>query len=234
MKDKLEAYLKEMEYRWSDTTKVSVRYSLTRLLPVLDGDPVSLWKHLEPMAAYSRVTTWSRVGNFWDFVSPEAPNLYKDFRRKNARLFKDQYVRRTPKDGVKEAKEKIDQITDPAIHKKAMELLFTGMRWAESFTIKDGFVTGKGGLKREVFMPVIEGPMYKGSYRTFLRALLDVGLKPHMLRKINLTECVNSGANIFELQKLAGWKNLESARSYISVKNERLRDIVESVRKASK
>jgi integrase len=201
---------------------------------VLDGDARKLWDFIKnKQKGYSRCTTWVRVTGFWSYLNPHEENPYRQFKQENKRLFENQYFRRTTTETMKEAREKIDKIEDPAIRKKALELLLTGMRYAESFTLQNGVIEGKGGLKREVNMPEIEGPEYKGSYRSFLNALDWVGLKPHTLRKIHLTECVNSGANIFELQVVAGWKNLESAKSYIAVSKSRISEIQNMVRKKS-
>lgn len=229
----VESYLKEKELEWSPKTIRSTRFTLTKLLPYLTGDPVILWDYLlanqEP---YSRVTSWGRVCGFWEWANP-GKNPYREFRVKNARLFRGKYVRKTTSETMKEARTKIESISDPAIKRKALELLLTGMRWSESFTLKNGIIEGKGGAQRAIDLPKVDGPELTCHYFTFLRALRDVGLKPHSLRKIYLSECVASGANVYELKELAGWASLESSLSYINVNAKRLKEIRQTVRKKS-
>lgn len=226
MLELIEAYLKDKELAWAEKTKLNVGCTLRKLAPHLTGDPGVLWGYLvENQAPYTRVITWGKVCQFWDFARPGV-NPYREFRSKNKRLFIDQYVRRPATETVDDALGKINSIEDPAIRRKALELLHSGMRWSESFTLKNGFIVGKGGLQREVFLPNIKGPEYTGSYSTFLRALKDVGLKTHSLRKIRLTKCANDGATMFELQAIAGWKGLSSASSYIGVRRERLKELM--------
>jgi site-specific recombinase XerD len=230
MKEKVEAYLKDMELAWSKKTLKDAKSALNRVLPALTGDSRALWDDLvKTQSGYSRVTTWGIVSRFWDFAFPDEENPYRTFQKKNKRLFKDQYFKKPATLSIEDAKEKIESISDPSIRKKALELLYSGMRWGESLNVKEDVCDGKTG-KRKVVIPKIEGPKYEKSYLTFLRALKDVGLKPHDLRKIGLTEVVKAGADVFELQKIAGWKSLNSAASYIGVKPERLEQIMGVVR----
>lgn len=226
----IESYLAKKELAWSPKTLYSTRCVLLKVAPYLTGEPRALWDFIkETQQGYSRVTTWVRVCGFWDFAKPGEENPYRVFRSENSRLFKDQYNRRPARESMKEATVKIRSIKDPATRKKAMELLYSGMRWSESFTLKDGYVNGKTG-ERKVSVPKIAGPEYTASYRTFVRALKDVGLKPHTLRKIALTECSNHGASVFELMQIAGWKSLAAATAYIGVREERVEQIMGEIR----
>lgn len=234
MLDLISAYLKENELAWAPKTLILKRQILSYHKEVITGDPKVLWERIsQTQTGLTRVTTWQTICGFWDFAKKGEANPYREFRKKNARLFKDQYVRKTTSETMKGAREKIESITDPSIKRKALELLLTGMRWSESLTYKDGMIVGKGNLPRKVDLPKIDGPELTCHYRTFIRALEDVGLKPHALRKIYLTECVNSGANVFELQQMAGWKSLQSALSYINVDQARLQTLQDVVRKKS-
>lgn len=231
MLDLIEKYLETKQNTWSKRTHYTVSCALKSLVPYLTGDAKVLWDHLlERQKPYSRVTTWRQVTQFWGETKPNEENPYRKFRQENKQFFKNKYIRRPATETMKEAKEKIDSITDPAIKKKAFELLYSAMRWAESLTIQDGYVVGKGGRERQVHVPKIEGPAFTGHYRTFLRALKDVGLKPHTLRKIALTACANNGASSFELMEIAGWRSLSSATAYIGVRPERAKQLLEGIR----
>jgi|ERR1019366_4094796 integrase len=234
MVTKVERYLEDMKNAWAPKTLHNTKLTLGRLLPVLTGDPQKLWDELcKTQSDYTRVMTWGKVCGFWDYAEPDSRNPYRDYRKKNARLFRDKYLEKTTSETAKSAREKIASITNPSIKRKAMELLLTGMRYTESLTLKDGVILGKGDRKRKINVPEVEGPEMTCHYKTFYNALRDVGLKPHTLRKIYLTECVRKGANVFQLKKLAGWKSLQSAVSYIDVDEDSVREIQERVRKGS-
>lgn len=235
----LDKYLLDKNLSWSPQSIRSTRHTLSSLFPYLNGDPLSLWNHLQKIQKpYSRVTTWWRVCAFWDYYQKEQhekKNPYREFRSQNIRLFKDKYLRKVPSMSIKDARSLIETELSarPDIRNQALILLLTGMRYGEAKTYKDGWVEGKTG-SREVFLPILSGPKYEGSYVNFLRQLYNsTRLKPHDLRKIYLNECVNSGANIFEVMKMAGWKNLETARSYINARRDRLVHISNDVIKKS-
>lgn len=242
----LNSYLNDKKLAWAKTTLRGTKMTLRPLLPILDGDPHKLWDYLlEKQKPYSRVTTWLRVCCFWDFYlaslgggieNVKNQNPYRKFRTKNSRLFKNKYVKKIPRMGIAFARKLIERelASHPAMCKKALELLLSGMRWSESFTLKEGRVIGKGELVREVIVPNVEGPKYHGGYLHFYRTLkAATGFKPHDLRKIHLNECVKKGANAFDLKEIAGWKNITTAMSYIETDPKRRMEISKLVESES-
>jgi integrase len=201
----------------------SEKARLNAVAAMLNGDADALYAHLEAEGAapYARATVFTRVGTFWDFViargEAQAPNPYKVFKREKARLFKNVYTPKKPRITFEEAKARIALLTHAEDRAQAILLLTGGLRFSESLTIRDGMVIGKGGKPRDVFVGNNQGSPYRRAYRSFLRALYSVGLKPHDLRKIFLTAFVEAGANMFELQEVAGWASLEPAKAYINV-----------------
>lgn len=235
MKELITSYLDDMKLAWTPSTLRSERYRLNAVVEVLDGNPSRLWDLLESkgIKPYSRVTTWTRVTRFWDWLIEKGhrngPNNYNGFRQRNARLFKNAYVRTSPSLSFEQANIKIGKLKDNQVRSKARELLQTGMRYSESFTLQDGRVVGKGGKSRRVFSDSSVQASYNKSYSTFRRQLAECGLKPHDLRKLFLTELVNNGANEFELREIAGWSDLNTAASYIKVNENKLKDLVRRV-----
>lgn len=231
MNQMIDAYLESKTKAWSEATRKSERYRLNAVADVLNGDPDRLWNRLEKeLAPYSRVTTWTRVVDFWDWALSrghvKGVNRYREWRKENALQFKNAYRPKLPRIDYNEALKRINQIGRMESRVKAMQLLRGGLRFTESFTVDEGEVTGKGGKRRKVYV----GPAdLEVSYWTFLRDLKEVGLTPHQLRKIMLSRAAQKGASVFELQELAGWSQPNTAMSYIKANDERIKRLVESI-----
>lgn len=177
------------------------------------------------LAPYSRVTTWTRVVKFWDWLITQGhqpSNPYRAWRSTNARLFRHVYVRAIPKISFDDAKKRIASLPDVDSRAKANDLLQSAMRFTESATYAAGQVVGKGGKPRQVFLKA-EPAKYVKSYETLRRHLATIGLKPHDLRKIRLAKLVEDGASIFDLMAIAGWSSAQTATSYIESDPSKLR-----------
>lgn len=224
--DLITQYVDEHENAWSPRTAVSTFYSLRGAAKYLDGRPETLWNHLvQVQQAYTRCTTWARVVKFWDWKLEKelghgkGKNNYREFRRVNARSFKNTYERKPAQLTFKETEHRLRNLPDPAIRKKALELLHTGMRYAESFTLENGRITGKGGKRRDVYnMPHVDGPKFQRSYQTFWRHLKRyAGITPHMLRKVVATHLARSKKlDAIDMCEVFGWTNMNTAMSYIA------------------
>lgn len=227
MKQKIEQYLAEQAETWSPTTLKSEATRLQAVAGYLDGNPGRLWKFLkETKAEYSRVTYWARATAFWAWANPGQPNPYESYREtKLKRAFSVAYTRKASELTLEEAKRRIELgVLDSAVRAKCLELLNSGMRWAESHTLnQQGEVVGKGGRRRKVFVPPSGSPATYWQVRAALKA---VGLTPHGLRKIFASEMVRRRANPFQLMKLMGWTNLNTAQSYISATDNDLESLV--------
>lgn len=223
-------YIEDMKLAWSPTTLRSERYRLLAVVKELDGSPTRLWKATEGLAPYARVTTWTRVTAFWDWLLEKklatGVNEYRTFRKRNARQFKNAYKKNVPEISFEEAKERISKIRDVSIKTKALELLTSGMRWNESFTLRNGTVVGKGGKRRDVYLEPALRSEYAQSYSKFWRALAEIGLKPHDLRKLCINAVIDAGANPFELCDLAGWSDLKTAMSYTKSRGSNLKNLM--------
>lgn len=233
LQEQIEVYVEEQKNAWSPATTRSVRYTLLGVAAQLDGDPEKLWNYLlEKQAPYTRVTTWARVVKFWSWCLDEQgekngdgtqSNLYSKFRKRNARSFKHTYERKPSNLDFHEVKARVSAIKDPSVRKKALELLYTGMRYAESFTVRHGKIIGKGGKPRDLLnMPHVPGPEYTRSYQTFWRQLKQAtGLTPHTLRKVMANHIAHEDDfNLFDLCEIFGWADPKTARSYVAPKRK--------------
>lgn len=231
-------YIQDKALVWTEASVRSERVRLNRVMSCIDGDAPRLWGTLDDYGAYSRVTLWNRVVAFYDWGIEEghlqAPNPYAVFRKKNKRRFTNVYERRPPEVTFEEARRRILTIGDTEIRNKCLQLLSGGLRWTESFTLADGYVLGKGNKSRRVYAVTPEGPVAGiGRYLAVLRALKKVGLKPHKLRGIFLSELVRRGVNPFELKKVAGWSSLQTAESYIAANDDNIQKLVGAVQGAA-
>jgi integrase len=217
-----------MKLAWSPTTQATARAALNKVLPYVNGKPEDLWAALQQQKPYTRQTTWTRVALFWGWCHPSQPNPYKEWRNKHALAFKNVYQKERVDVTYDEARSRIDKIDDLSIRRRALEILGSAQRFAESCqSNKEGRIIGKGAKPRPDFRPELPGPSYDKSYTTFYRALKKVGLKPHTLRKLALTRMVDKGATAYDIMEVAGWSSIQTAASYVQPKNtDRLKKLL--------
>lgn len=224
----IEKYLHTKRNAWKDTTLKSVRATLNKVSPILNGDPNLLWEYMDQsgMKSYSRVTTWTRVIGFWDFISDSNP--YKKFRKDKARFFKNSYVRKQLGITYEEAIKKIKEIPEEKIKKKALQIIYNGLRFEESNNIQKGWVKGKGEKCRRVF---IEVDTVNLNYRYFYDKLKKyTGLKPHDLRKLAATRYAEAGMKEADILKVFGWSSIVTAQYYLQPKKDsELKSMMEDV-----
>jgi len=221
-------YLEDHKLAWATTSLRSERYRLNGVAAILDGNPETLWDHMETKntGRYSRVTLWTRVSHFWSWCLEEGKfdgkNEYKRFRRKNARLFKNTYVRFTPSISYSDAQNRINTIGSEMVRRSALQLLEGGLRSCELRSRVGSGVVGKGGKYRETYLPSVSDNANDKhpSYSTIYRALQKVGLRPHDLRKIAATHFYEKGLSDVDLCEVMGWNSFETARSYLSPKKK--------------
>jgi hypothetical protein len=220
MKHWLTEYMTYQTNRWAPTTLVSERARLIKLLPQIDGNPDALWVAMASYKPYTRVTTWTRVASYWSFGQrfgfiPPGVNPYDDWREANERRFKNTYTKKLPTITASEALKRLTSLPEANVRAAANFLLVTGTRDCERYTADSGYVVGKGSKTRRVYGSEELNPHPEVSYHQLWRALKSVGLTPHMLRKIHLTELARDGADVFELCETAGWSSPNTAMSYI-------------------
>jgi integrase len=229
----IQMYLNDKQLAWAPSTLKTAEFHLMGYAVHISKNPNTLWKAMNALKPYSRVTVFARVCDFYQWLVEnghiEGPNPYKQFRKKNARQFKNTYQTNKPQLSYQEAFERINRIEDAPIREHARFVLQGGLRFTESRSVKDGVITGKGGKTRECFTAAPHPGTNDIEYWTFRRALKAVGLKPHDLRKLFLNECVTKGADPFQLMEIAGWSNLNTAQSYIEANRTKLKELVSKV-----
>lgn len=225
----IDQYLEDKKLAWAPSTLRSEKHRLQAISDHLTGNPEELWNALVHHKPYSRVTIWTRVTDFYQFLLRRnicsGSNLYLEFRQKNQRLFKNCYERRTPDINFDTAQKLLEGIDDPESRRLGLLLLHGGLRFSEgsSLQAEQGYIKGKGGKVRQIYTK--SEARYKGTYVTFLRHLKKVGLKPHDLRKLCAQRLVELGANEFELCEIMGWSNLNTASSYVRAKKSRIEEL---------
>jgi integrase len=236
VKTLIEQYLTDKQDAWAESTLASERHRLNSVAEVLDGDPDKLWKSIKGLAPYTRVTVWTRVTHFWgwaiEYGHVPGPNRYKQWKDKHGRQFRNAYTPKLPEITFAEAQARIQGLADSGVRRKALELLYGGLRYTESLTYdaQSKSVIGKGSKPRRVYVPPVEGEVYKGTYRTFLRRLSEVGLKPHTLRKLAATQLARHGVEQFDLCKVMGWVDPKTAMIYVApLKEEEMERVFKQI-----
>ena len=227
-------YIQAMEFSWADSSKRSESSRLNGRYGLIDGDALKFWESLKELQPYARTTYWTRVTSFYQWLiengKVQGPNPYQAFRNKYKKFFKNTYVRKPCKKTYQEAKAFIlalpPQYED--CKNRLLLLLEGALRRTESHTLtEDGYVLGKGGKMRKVYVPKIEGPMAEQSrYSTMLRILKPFGITPHKLRSIRLTKAAEDGAEMAELVEIAGWSGPGPAMSYIAARDEKISQLM--------
>lgn len=230
IKADIERYIQDMKMTWSKTTLRSEYYRLVAVAGALDGNPQTLWGLLQSKGTYTRITTWTRVCSFWNWLlyhnKQKGPNPYVQYKQQHRQCFRNGYHRVPSRFSSREINTRINRINSDDCKKTAQWIFSNGLRFSEFCTLRGSTVIGKGGRNREVFVTELQRPKNVPTYATFRRALKKVGLRPHDLRKAKLTELVERGANEFELCAIAGWNNLNTASSYIRVNEKRLKELM--------
>ncbi len=215
MKQHIEAYLKAHESAWAPSTMKSERSRLTQLAPLLHLDPAEVFSRLQTkgMKPYTIKTAFIRVMNLerWARIQPR----FAEYMRTHGRRFKHLYVKEEVKVTYEDAMARINNLEERA-RRHACSILCTGVRLSESYNIDDGQVVGKGGKTRKVFGQ-IEVTVPKS---TLQKALKEVGLKPHTLRKLCATRLAENGATPADLCKIFGWSSISTAYQYLQAKDD--------------
>lgn len=214
-------YLSEKQFAWSETTQRSEAARLQYFTSHPIGTPKEVYVKLTQNGykPYSIQTAWTRLVSFLDWQNPAAASEFRQFRKTNRRAFQNAYIPITLDVSYDEAKRRIETITNAKIRESAIALLESGLRIHELYKVDRGeqTVTGKGGTKRAVFVPLVSIP---ASPREIRQELKQLGLTPHMLRKLFATRLVEAGASDADLLQIMGWKSILTARSYLQPKQK--------------
>lgn len=219
----LKEYLSFKKLAWAESTYAVEAARLSKYLPCLILGPTSLWDKIQSLKSYSRLILWNRIIELVDWYG--GPNDFKDFKLRNRRLFKNCYFKKKLNISYDDIIDRIKSIKSKSIQLKAFELLTSGMRYKESFTRdNNNIIIGKGNKKRKVYTDIKSD--FDGSYHTFYRALKQVGLTPHMLRKARATNIADKGAKAHELCDIFGWSSINTAYYYLQSSEESIKDLM--------
>lgn len=222
MTHEIKAYLQSKENAWAPSTMKSESSRLAAVANFIDGNAATLWRALSAHAPYTRKTTWIRVAEFWDWLNPGQPNPYRQWMKDNARQFKHAYQRRKVDVTFEEAQSLIGRVENVAFRKQALKLLTSGQRFTESFSGRDGRITGKGGKVRvDCSNPDLESAVRPSQYINFWRALRKVGLRPHDLRKLAATRLRERGLSDTDVMEIMGWSDIRTAQVYYQSSKEK-------------
>ncbi len=239
MKALIDKYIEAHRLSWAESTLKSEKSRLYAVADVLDGNAEKLWLALvdRNIGSYSRVTVFIRVISFYDWMTNNGLCIkshdYSDFQKRNRRLFKNCYKKRLSNISYRDAIGLINEFKDSEVREAARFLLQTGARVSEASTVQNNFVVGKSNKPRQIYLSSHQkGFDTRLVYPRLYRALKEVGLTPHMLRKICLTRLVELGVSPFELTEIAGWASVNTAASYIQVNKNRIKELMEQVQNA--
>lgn len=214
----VDKYIEAMEQYWSYSTFKSERSRLKALGPILDLAPDAAYKALvdKELGAYTIKTTLIRLSNFHDWMvetGHTVGNPFIDFKKKVQRTAKYRNAYKSSKVPMdySGALMKIKTMKSKQVKEHALYLLRSGLRITESYTATDK-VIGKGGKERAVFG---RPPTKLVKPHVLRRALKDIGLSPHMLRKLFATRLANKGMPLHQLCSVMGWSSLSTAQRYL-------------------
>jgi len=214
---RMKEYLDYHKNAWAETTMKAEEARLHKYLHLSEASPSAAYNELsKQLKPYTIKTLFIRLSHFtqWkiDQGLEEGPNQYKDFLKMYANKFKHVYDRKPVKIDYQAALRAIKSIADHATRDHAEFLLKSGLRISESYKVKDGYVTGKGGKTRKVF---VTPPTILVSQKVLREALSSKGLKPHDLRKLCATNLARNGADAPTLCKVMGWSSITTAYRYL-------------------
>ena len=224
----VDEYIDSKSMAWTKNSQKSERARLRSVDPKFLENPDGLYRQLSARKKpYTIKTTFIRIREFAKWMKLE--DCFGRFMQDNARLFKQSivYNRKRVALTYKEALKRIRKMKNPRFRNKALELLATGARWSESFTMDEhNVIIGKGNKRRRLFLPekfkAQEGTVVTASdYSSFRRALKAVGIKgPHTLRKLAANRLIEIGANYSDVMEIMGWSSIQTAVSYVQSKRE--------------
>lgn len=223
MQELIERYIESKRLAWAPTTLRSERHRLLGLASQITGEPDTLWTALSAYKPYSRVTYWTRVVMFWQWLLDQGlksgRNEYESFRKENLRLFKHTYQPHFPSLSFEEAVKAISGL-DQEPRRLALQILGSGERFHESIQAGNE-ISGKGSKRRHSFRPIHDGTGHHPvSYGSLRKALATIGLRPHDLRKLCASRLVQEGLKEQDLLKVMGWTSMETAKFYLAPKRD--------------
>lgn len=221
--EQIEAYIESKKYAWSPTTLKSERARLMAISYMLSFPPHHFYEQLvsQDYKPYTIKTTMQRVAEYKAFTGDSS---FKTFIKDHARLFRNSYTKVKVPMTFEVAAHKLAGLQNEVIRNIASLMLQTGMRVHEALKYDgSGRVVGKGGKLRPVYTSrAYSNPGRSCTYQHVYRALQNVGLKPHDLRKLAATRLAESGFKEADLMEVMGWNSIQTASSYLQPTSEAL------------
>jgi integrase len=228
----IEAFLNKKKTAWSEATLASCSAFLNKYGSlVILGSPEVLLQALNTKGRYTVTTYFAHAASFYEFIHPNAPNVFALYRKDNRNVFKNAYQSRKIEKTYDEVRDILES-QSPSDEKEAcLYLLRTAQRSSEAGLSRTSdavrassgterpsdYIIGKGGKERinlgaDLFP---EGAVRWNYYRVYryLKGLL--GISPHALRKLALTRAGERGAGAADLCEIAGWSSISTAIRYL-------------------
>jgi integrase len=241
MKTLIEAYLKDKENSWAQSTLKSEASRLAKIADLIAQGPKKLHEGLlaQGKEPYTIQTTFIRVICFadWMVANGHAPtNEFAIFKDKNANFFKQAYQTEKLEVTEEQARAAIADIKHETIRALAKNMLDAGLRASEALQpTVDGTVLGKGSKRRKVFTTEQVTDLSNVNYKKLYYELKKVGLKPHSLRKLAATRASRNGALPEDMCAIFGWSKFETASKYLqAAKDEVLENLLGVMRDGDK
>jgi len=213
-------YIESKNLAWSDTTKRSEGYRLRKHARALSMAPKEYYDLVvNDYKPYALKTLFIRLSEYELFA--RHTTKYKEFLKSHARLFKHAYKKELLNVTFTEALARIETIGN-ADHKAiASYLLRSGLRYSELRAVHNGFIRGKGGKQRPLFLNSVPSNAWKSvTYNSFYKSMCLVGLKPHTLRKLFVTRILESGLALKDVAYIAGHSSIETTMRYAQPKDD--------------
>lgn len=216
---RVKEYLEDYQNAWAKSTVKAESAKLNKYGHLAEQDPSKSFDLLSAeLKPYTIKTLFIRLSHYKQWrvdKGLDEVNTYKEFMRKHANKFKHVYDRKPVTVDYQTALSRIRSLSDQDVRETAEYMLKSGLRISEVYKAKDGYVVGKGGKKRPVF---VDPPKTLASQSRVRDSLSSIGLKPHDLRKLCATRLVEKGADAATLCHVMGWSNIETAYRYLQPK----------------
>lgn len=227
-----EKYLDVYKNRW-DVKTVNCKQSMLNQLSTKLGDcnAETFFSYIDSnLASYSRVTYISLAADYYSWLietnRKSGVNAIKALRKCKANNYKNAYQRKITGIRFEECEEKIHGIQDAKVKEICFDLLRSGLRVSELFSVNGNVVEGKFGLKRP-FLGSVTCQVGEIHPNTIRNHLAKVGLKPHDLRKAFVTKLIDAGLNLPDVASAVGHKSFKTTALYFQPKKDQvLRDLV--------
>lgn len=226
---RMKEYLDYHKNAWSETTMKAEEARLHKYLHLAETPPASAYAELsKKLKPYTIKTLFIRLGHYQEWLFnqkfKDTPSEYKTFLKSHANKFKHVYDRKPVGTDYHSALRAISTLADSATRFHAEFLLKSGVRISESYSVKDGFVVGKGGKRRKIY---VDPPSTLVPQKVLREALSSINLTPHALRKLCATNLARNGADAPTLCKVMGWSSIATAYKYLEpIDDDRIKEML--------